>query len=110
MKESGGYFKKRIANMPEPNRWGESLEMLNNLYNNSVVSQETFGKIKCPVLVMSGDGDEFSSPEECLTAHQFLPDSRLSIIPDCGHVILYCNFPSVWESMKLFLGFENAQK
>ncbi len=105
MREMGDYFKKRVENMPEPERWGESLEMLNDLYNYSHVSVETFSKIKCPVLVMSGDGDEYSGPEECLAAHQYLPDSRLSIIPDCGHVILYCNFPAVWESMKMFLGF-----
>jgi len=110
MKNYGDHFKKRVANMPEPDRWNESLEMLNDLYNNSVVSEETFKKIKCPVLVMSGDGDEYSDPEECLTAHQFLPDSRLSIIPGCGHVILYCNFPAVWESMKGFLGFKITQE
>ncbi len=109
-KKYGDYFKKRVANMPEPHRWDESLKMLNDLYNNSVVSEETFKKIRCPVLVMSGDGDEYSSPEECLKAHQFLSDSRLSIIPDCGHVILYCNFPAVWESMKIFLGFKRTPK
>ncbi|UCE19390.1 MAG: alpha/beta hydrolase [Gemmatimonadota bacterium] len=107
MKNYGDYFKKRVENMPEPDRWNESLNMLNDLYNNSFVSHETFKKIKCPVLVMSGDGDEFSSPEECLAAHRYLPDSQLSIIPGCGHVLLYCNFPAVWESMKIFLGYKN---
>ncbi len=107
MKKYGDYFEKRVANMPEPDRWGESLKMLNDLYNNSAVSEETFKKIKIPVLVMSGDEDEYSGPEESLTAHQLLPDSHLSIIPACGHVILYCNFPAVWESMKIFLGYED---
>jgi len=107
MKNYGDYFKKRVANMTEPDRWNESLIMLNDLYNTSFVSEETFKKIQCPVLVMSGDADEFSSPEECTAAHRYLPDSRLSIIPGCGHVILYCNFPAVWESMKIFLGYKN---
>jgi len=107
MKNYGDYFKKRVANMPEPDRWDESLKMLNDLYNNSYVSKETFKKIKCPVLVMSGDADEFSSPEACIAAHRYLSDSRISIIPGCGHVILYCNFPAVWESMKIFLGYKN---
>jgi len=107
MKNYGDYFKKRVANMSEPNRWGESLDMLNHLYNNSFVSKETFEKVKCPVLVMGGDADEFSSPEELLAVHQYLPDSHLSIIPGCGHVIMYCNFPAVWESMKIFLGFKD---
>lgn len=107
MKSSGGYFKKRVSNMPEPNRWDESLKMLNDLYNNSIVSEETFKKIKCPVLIMSGDNDEYMSPESVLAAHSALADSRMSIIPECGHVIFYCNFPAVWESMKGFLGFTN---
>jgi pimeloyl-ACP methyl ester carboxylesterase len=106
MKNYADYFKKRVNNMPEPDRWNESLILLNDLYNNSFVSQETFKKIKCPVLVMSGDDDKFSSPEECVAAHRYLPDSQLSIIPGCGHVILYCNFPAVWESMKIFLGYK----
>lgn len=101
----GDFFKERVASMPEPNRWNESLLMLNDLYNNSYVSEETFKKISCPVLIMSGDGDEYSDPQECLQAHLFLSDSHLSIIPGCGHVILYCNFPAVWESMKIFLGY-----
>lgn len=102
------FFKKRVAHMPEPDRWGESLDMLNDLYNQSFVSEETFSKIKCPVLVMSGDGDEYSSPEECAKVHEYLANSQLSIIPGCGHVIMYCNFPAVWASMKVFLGFENG--
>jgi pimeloyl-ACP methyl ester carboxylesterase len=105
MADYADFFEKRVAAMPEPDRWDESLKMLNDLYDNSAVSEETFKKIKCPVLVMSGDDDEYSDPKECLAAHEFLPDSRLSTIPGCGHVILYCNFPAVWESMKPFLGF-----
>ncbi len=104
MSEYGDYFRKRVANMPEPDRWDESLQMLNDLYNNSLVSKETFEKIKCPVLVMSGDNDEYSRVEDCLAAHTYLSDSRLSIIPGCGHVILYCDFPAVWASMQAFLG------
>lgn len=105
MNANAEYFKKRVANMPEPDRWDESLEMLNDLYNTSFVSEETFSKIKCPVLVMSGDRDGYSSPKNCLKVHEYLVDSQISLIPGCGHVILYCNFPAVWASMKSFLGF-----
>jgi len=107
MKNYGDYFEKRVVNMPEPNRWSESLDMMSDLYNNSFVSEETFKNVKCPVLVMGGDRDEYSSPEAFLTVHQFLADSQLSIIPGCSHVILYCNFPAVWESMKIFLGYKD---
>ena len=98
------YFKKRVDHMPEPERWDESLKMLSELYNHSKVSKEVFVKIKCPVLVMSGDADEYSSPERVLAAHSYIPKSQLSLIPGCGHVILGCNLPAVWASMKPFLG------
>ena len=107
MKSDSAYFEKSVANMPEPKRWNESLKMLNELYNNSYVSKETFEKITCPVLVMCGDGDEYSNPESFLAVHRSLPDSRLSIIPGCGHVVFYCNFPAVWESIKTFLGYKD---
>ena len=35
---------------------------------------------------------------------------KLSIIPNCGHVILYCNFPAVWESMKGFISGDGTVK
>ncbi|MFC2084675.1 alpha/beta fold hydrolase [Bacteroidota bacterium] len=105
MKSDSAYFAKRVANMPEPKRWNESLKMLNDLYNNSFVSKETFEKIKYPVLVMSGDGDQFGNLESFLSAHKSLSDSRLAIIPGCGHVVFYCNFPAVWESIKTFMGY-----
>jgi len=101
------YFKKRLDHMPEPERWDESLAMISDLYNHSMVSAETFTKINCPppVLIMSGDADEYSSPAKMLAAHKSIPNSQLSLIPGCGHVILGCNLPAVWEAMKPFLGY-----
>ena len=107
MGDMSDYFKNRVANMPEPDRWDESLQMLNELYNNSAISEETFSKIQAPVLIMSGEGDEYSSPESCIAAHRYIDKSNLSIIPGCGHVIFFCNFPAVWASMGPFLGFED---
>ncbi len=107
MATAGEYFKKRLDNMPEPKRWNESLQMLSKLYNTSVVSQEVFQKIACPVMVMAGDQDEYSNASACVAAYEYIPKANLSIIPGCGHVIFYCNFPAVWESMKGFLGFKD---
>ncbi len=103
------HFQKRLEYMPEPQRWDESLQMLNDLYNMSYVSKETFEKISCPVLVMGGDGDEYSTPKEFLAVHEYLDDSQLSIVPGCSHVVFFCNFPAVWESMKLFLGHHDLE-
>lgn len=96
--------------MPEPQRWNECLGMLNELYNNGVVSKETFEKIKCPVLLMSGDKDNYSSVEKVVSSYKQIPKAALAIIPGCGHVIFYCNFPAVWESMKGFVNSDTAKK
>jgi pimeloyl-ACP methyl ester carboxylesterase len=103
MKTSGDYFEGLRKLMPEPERWNESLRMLNDLYNNDFVSTETFEKIKCPVLVMAGDKDDFASVEKVVRCYKQIPGASLSIIPACGHVIFYCNFPAVWEAMKGFV-------
>ena len=109
MKTSGNYFKPLLQLMPEPKRWNESLQMLNALYNNDSVSKETFEKIKCPVLVMAGDADNFAPVEKVISCYRQLPKATLSIIPGCGHVVFYCNFPAVWEAMKGFVNTTEKQ-
>lgn len=98
------YFESRLQLMPEPERWGESLQRLNGLYNNARLDAETFTYIKCPVLLMNGDEDQYQSVKALVSAFQQIEQAKLSVIPGCGHVILYCNFPAVWESMRPFLG------
>ncbi len=110
MKSAGKYFEGLKKLMPEPQRWNESLQMLNQLYNNDIISTETFTKIKCPVLVMSGDRDNYSSVDKVVSCYKQIPNATLSIIPGCGHVIFFCNFPAVWESMKGFLKSEISTK
>ena len=107
LKTAGDYFNGLKKLMPEPQRWNESLLMLNNLYNNDVISGETFSKIKCPVLIMAGDKDNYSNIDTVISSYKQIPGAILSVIPGCGHVIFYCNFPAVWESMK---GFVDANR
>jgi len=103
MKESPEFFKARVALMPEPERWNESLSQLNKLYNEDYISSETFSKIKCPVLVMSGDRDDNHSLEALVKCVKAIPKAQLSIIPGCSHVVFFCNFPAVWEAISPFL-------
>lgn len=103
MKYDSAFFARRLKLMPEPGRWAECLSKLNKMYNNDPVSKETFEKIKCPVLIMSGDRDDYNSLEKVLSCAKAIPNSELSIIPGCHHVVFFCNFPAVWESIKPFL-------
>lgn len=103
LNESKDFFESRLKLMPEPDRWDESLQMLNELYNEDYMSAETFSNIKCPVLLMNGERDDYTTLAELIRCYQSIPNASLSIIPNCHHVIFYCNFPAVWESMKGFI-------
>jgi pimeloyl-ACP methyl ester carboxylesterase len=103
MKSDSAFFAVRLTLMPEPKQWNDVLAKLNKLYNEDYVSTETFSKIKCPVLVMSGDRDDYQSVESVVKCARAIPHSQLSIIAGCHHVVFFCNFPAVWEAVQPFL-------
>jgi pimeloyl-ACP methyl ester carboxylesterase len=103
LKSDSSFFAGRLALMKEPERWNEALLKLNKLYNEDFVSTETFSKITCPVLVMSGDRDAYHTVEAVVKCAKAIPKAQLSIIPGCAHVVFFCNFPAVWEAIKPFL-------
>ena len=103
LKSDSAFFKSRLALMPEPTRWNESLGMLNNLYNKDFMSTETFEKIKCRTLIMAGDKDEYSTTDDFVKCKRAIPNAQLAIIPGCGHVVFYCNFAAVLDCIGPFL-------
>ncbi len=103
MKTDSAFFASRLQQMPEPKRWNEILGKLSKLYNEDYMSAETFSKIKCPVLVMSGDRDRYHTTENVVKCARAIPNAQLAIIPGCSHVVFFCNFPAVWEAMTPFL-------
>jgi len=103
MKSDSAFFVSRLALMPEPKRWREELGMMNKMYDNDVISTETFEKIKCPTLIMAGDRDDYNSTESVMKAAKSIKNSQLSIIPGCHHVVFFCNFPAVWDAIAPFL-------
>jgi pimeloyl-ACP methyl ester carboxylesterase len=103
MRSDSAFFAGRLKLMPEPGRWREFLNKSNDLYNNDQMSRETFEKIKCPTLVMAGEKDDYNHLDNVIKCARWIPDHQLSIIPGCNHVILFCNFPAVWEAMKPFV-------
>lgn len=103
MKYDSAFFKSRLALMPEPERWKEILTKLSKMYNEDPTSTETFRKIKCPTLVIGGDRDDYMAPEAMVSCAKAIPNSQLSIIPGCSHVVFFCNFPAVREAIGPFL-------
>jgi pimeloyl-ACP methyl ester carboxylesterase len=106
MKTDSAFFKGRLALMPEPKRWDESLAKSSKMYNDDYMSEETFSLIKSPVLVMGGDRDNYYPVETITKCARAIPKARLSIIPGCSHVVFFCNFPAVWEAIKPFIGIK----
>ena len=103
MKSDSVFFTSRLKLMPEPQRWQETLSKLTSMYNNDYMSKETFDKIRCPVLLMNGDRDGYSSIDEFIQCAKYISNAQVALIPGCHHVIFFCNFPAVWESVKPFL-------
>ena len=49
-------------------------------------SRDTLGRIDCPTLVAVGEQDILTPPERSQEMVDLLPDGRLEVIPDCGHL------------------------
>lgn len=98
------FVKTRKLLMPDPNRWAEFLDKLDTMWNQpSFISDEAIRQVQCPTLLMAGDKDPYFGPDKVLETTRLLQHGTLSIIPGCGHVVLYCNFPAVWASISPFL-------
>ncbi len=77
----------RKAIMPQPERYGELIEQLKRIWLQDVyVSTEQAQNIKCPVLTVGGDSDDYCLPAAFLETFNTIPGSSLAIVPNAGHV------------------------
>ena len=49
-------------------------------------SRPTLGSIRCPTLVLVGEGDELTPPERAAEIAAGIPAARLTTVPQCGHL------------------------
>jgi len=49
-------------------------------------SRPFLAQIKCPTLVLTGDNDDLTTPEMAREIAGGIAGSRLTIVPDCGHL------------------------
>ena len=49
-------------------------------------SRPTLGSIRCPTLVLVGEGDELTPPERAAEIADGIPAARLTTLPQCGHM------------------------
>jgi pimeloyl-ACP methyl ester carboxylesterase len=96
-KYNSDFIKERIKMMPQPERWREFLEKMKSVWSEPIwVSQEKAKNIKCPVLTIGGDRDDFLTTEQFIKTYKTIPNSQLAIIPNSGHVESMTN-PFVFE-------------
>ena len=46
------------------------------------------GKLTHPTLVVCGEKDMMTPPKYSKWLHENMPDTRLELIPDCGHMLM----------------------
>jgi pimeloyl-ACP methyl ester carboxylesterase len=66
-------------------------------------SRPGLAKIRCPTLVIVGDGDVLTPPERAEEIANGIPDARLSVIRDSGHLSTLEQPAAVTRSMVEFL-------
>ena len=77
---------------PEPERWQEFCNAYMEFWSRHSVGAETFGKIKCPVLLIVGDEDDHAPIVTVLEAHQLIENSRLCVVPKAWHTAFLDNY------------------
>lgn len=98
------YWKQQLALMPEPQRLTEMFDTVKDFFNKRmVVDADLLGKIKCPVLVMAGDHDQFLPVVRLANAAAFIQKGSLAIIPNGSHGAFLEHFPIAWANVSTFL-------
>ncbi|MBR1647708.1 MAG: alpha/beta hydrolase [Selenomonadaceae bacterium] len=88
---------------PEPERWQEFCNAYMNFWSKMNVGAETFGKIKCPVLLIVGDEDDHAPVATVLAAHQLIDNSRLCVVPKAWHTAFLDNFDVTAAAIRQFV-------
>lgn len=77
---------------PEPERYQEFCDSYMEFWSKHSVGEETFGKIKCPVLLIVGDEDDHAPISTVLEAHKLIANSRFCVVPKAWHTAFLDNY------------------
>lgn len=94
-------YQKTIQ--PEPERWQEFCTNYMNFWHNMSVGEEIFSNIKCPVLLIVGDEDDHAPVITVLEAHQYIPNSRLCVVPKAWHSAFIDNYDVTATAVRQFV-------
>jgi pimeloyl-ACP methyl ester carboxylesterase len=65
--------------------------------------QENLHKVTCPTLILWGEQDQWFPVRDGEELHARLPNSKLQVIPNCGHNAIGCSPKAVSEAILAFL-------
>jgi pimeloyl-ACP methyl ester carboxylesterase len=85
---NSNFFAGREKLMPQPERAAEWLQQLVNMWVSYQLRDEDAKKIRCPVLIVGGDRDEYAKPENFLAMYRLMPNAQLLILPNTNHTDL----------------------
>ncbi|AYL94872.1 alpha/beta fold hydrolase [Mucilaginibacter celer] len=98
-KDAPDFVRERKKLMPEPERWPEFVELLKHAWiNQTTIIPVQLKSIKCPVLVVAGDRDQYNPVESFVAIYKLLPNAQLAIVPQSDHIIFYRQ-PALMETM-----------
>ena len=60
--------------------------------------------IKCPTLLLNGEGEVGNTPRDVLELVERIPNGRLEFVPDSGHAIHEEQPEAFMDQIELFLG------
>ena len=84
------FVKDRKKIMPQPERWDDFVEKLKHAWlNQAKIEPAQLQTVKCPVLVVGGDRDQYNAPGNFLSVYKLLPNASLAIIPNSDHIVFY---------------------
>ena len=98
-------FVARLQALPataaEPDRWRSLHKLVWPVWTTPrELSLAAFGKVDAPVLVILGQDDEFSLPQDALALAQALPNGEIAIIPGAHHTVFRDN-PVIFNALVL---------
>jgi len=86
-RDNAGFIASRKKLMPEPERWDEFILKLKAAYlAPDPLTDDEARRIRCPVLVVYGDKDDYNPPELFEHTRDVIPNERLVVVPGAGHV------------------------
>ncbi|MDB5089315.1 MAG: alpha/beta fold hydrolase [Mucilaginibacter sp.] len=98
-KDYPDFVKDRKKIMPEPERWDEFVDKLKHAWLTQVkVEPSQLKNVKCPVLVVGGDRDQYNTIDNFYKVYRQLPNASLAIIPQSDHIVFY-RWPGIMEAI-----------